>query len=195
MWVFLGVVIGLALIVVGLSWFFAGSQHQPLRDDRPTPTPPPKQVSDKWLTSEEAGAELIRNNDGSLNFFVEHRDGALRFVSKSSGKMPAKGSPPLARLGIFYFNVRGHKYYSQVRRQVGSEVGLRREPDNPHDPRAIAVVNPSTGKIYGHVNKGYASRLYKRLDAGEDFVAIVMGAAGKHIAVMPRDIAVELDLV
>jgi hypothetical protein len=151
--------------------------------------------STKWLSPEEAAVELVRNPSGELNFRVEEREGSLRFVSCTSGKMPSKGSPPLAKLSIFYFGVRGHQHYQPVRRKLGSLVILRREPDNPYGASAIAVVNPSTNKTYGYVNKGNSGRLSKRIDAGEDFVAVVMGASGHHLAIMPRDVASELELV
>jgi hypothetical protein len=48
---------------------------------------------------------------------------------------------------------------------------LRREPDNPHDPNAIAVV-VGRRKV-GHLPRGTAEWLAPRLDAGEDITAVV----------------------
>ena len=44
------------------------------------------------------------------------------------------------------------------------EVTLRREPDNAHDPNAVAVV--LSGRAVGHVPRDLAVRLALALDAG-----------------------------
>lgn len=51
-------------------------------------------------------------------------------------------------------------------------VVLIREPDNPHDPNAIAVHVPSLGEIMGkvgHVPAALAKRFAPHLDAGEQW--------------------------
>lgn len=47
---------------------------------------------------------------------------------------------------------------------------LEREPDNPHDPNAVAVHVPSVGLI-GHVPRGVAARLAPQLDSGTRYLA------------------------
>ena len=72
----------------------------------------------------------------------------------------------LARLGIFYFIGRSYRYYDAVSIQSTTRVLFRREPDNPHGPNVIAVLDPRTEVLYGYVNKGFAARLAKRIGAG-----------------------------
>lgn len=148
----------------------------------------------KWISKEEADEEFVRHNDGSLGVRVAIRD-ELRFVSASSGLQAAPGNLALARLGLFYFHARGAKYYDDVVIRTGSQVHFKREPDNPHGDTAIALADPRTGAVYGYVNKGFSRRISKRLDAGEDWVAISTGRDGITVAMMPRSLARELGLV
>ena len=111
-----------------------------------------------------------------------------------SGKLAAGGNLALARLGIFYFGARGTRYYRSPLPEVAEEVKLVREPDNEFDKNAIALLAKSSSSKYGHVNKGFARRLAKRLDAGEPFVGIAMSAGGGSVAIMLESVAVELDL-
>ena len=147
-----------------------------------------------WLSKEEADAELVRGADGALQVKVVPYGGELRFASTISGWHASKGNLALARLGIFYFGVRGTRYYATPSVEVAQEVGLRREPENEFDTNAIAIVDRSTGREYGHVNKGFARRLAKRLDAGESYVGISMRKGGDVVAIMLESVAVELDL-
>lgn len=47
----------------------------------------------------------------------------------------------------------------------GLAVVLTREPDNPHDPNAIAVHVPAAGGKVGHVPREIAARMAPELDA------------------------------
>lgn len=148
-----------------------------------------------WISKEEADEELVRRDDGSLGVRVDRSDGALWFVSTESALRAGKGSLALARLGIFYFRVRGTNYYESASIPAGAQVPFRREPDNPYDANAIALLNPRAGSPYGYVNKGFSRRISKRLDAGEDWVAISADRDGITVAMMPRALARELGLV
>ena len=50
------------------------------------------------------------------------------------------------------------------------ELELRREPANPADPNAVAVVVAADGSTLGHVPAGLAGRLGPAMDAGQRFV-------------------------
>ena len=52
------------------------------------------------------------------------------------------------------------------------ELELRREPANPHDPSAVAVVVAADGSPLGHVPAGLAGRLGPAMDAGQRFAVI-----------------------
>ena len=58
----------------------------------------------------------------------------------------------------------GAKFFDELR--IGTEVDLRYEPDNPHDPEAVAIYYGDT-KI-GYVPTGKNSELYTLLFFGHD---------------------------
>ena len=200
MWVVVGILLGIALICWLAAKFLApSSPQQPVDTDTVAPdisdqTNSSTSISETWLSKEEADSELVRDPTGTLAFRIERREGEFRFVSEESGKQPSPGNLALARLGIFYLNVRGWKNYPAARLKVGDHIDLRREPKNKYDPNAIAVARPSSKHIYGYVNRGFARRLAKPIDAGEKFVGVVMGRAGITIVVMPAEVAEELNL-
>lgn len=198
MWVVVGVLLGIALICwLGAKFLTPSSPQQPVdavAPDTSDLTNNSTSTSETWLSKEEADSELVRDPTGTLAFRVERREGEFRFVSEESGKQPSPGNLALARLGIFYLNVRGWKNYPAARLKVGDCIDLRREPENKYDPNAIAVARPNSKHIYGYVNRGFARRLAKPLDAGEEFVGVVMGREGITIAILPVDVAEELDL-
>lgn len=200
MWVVVGVLLAIALGCWLLAKALSPTAHKPQTDDALPSGPgqdsinvvaPPSQT---WLSKEEADSELVRDERGTLAFRVERREGEFRFVSEESGKQPSPGNLALARLGIFYMNVRGWKNYPAARLRVGDHIDLRREPENKYDPNAIAVARPGSKHIYGYVNKGFARRLAKPIDSGREFVGVVMGRAGITIAIMPVEVAEELNL-
>lgn|SRR5574341_540453 len=78
--------------------------------------------------------------------------------------------------------LRGAKYKDDLAQYVkaGSELTLRREPDNPYDRDAILVlaVVPSQGSQpvpIGYVAKGAADRIAQEMDAGRTFRAVFAG--------------------
>lgn len=200
MWAVVGILLVIALGCWLLAKVRSPAAHKPPTIDAPPedfspgPTADTAPSSQTWLSKEEADSELVRDECGSLAFRVERREGEYRFVSEKSGKHPSPGNLALARLGIFYLNVRGWKNYPAARLKVGDHIDLRRRPGNKYDSNAIAVARPGSKHIYGYVNKGFARRLAKPIDSGKEFVGVVMGRAGNTIAVMPVEIAAELDL-
>jgi len=56
---------------------------------------------------------------------------------------------------------------------VGAAVELRREPDNPHDPNAVAIVLRYTGSKLGYIPREIAKDLSKWLLKGEHYTARV----------------------
>lgn len=98
--------------------------------------------------------------------------------------------------GIYVFRPRGVSYYPQQVKAAGLRPGtavrLVREPDNEHDANAIAV-HPGTGRgPLGYVNKQNAARLARRLDVGDELVAITLtgsprGADDEPLTVLVTD--------
>ena len=221
MWELLGGLLAVAVMVWLVQKFFASRPEKPrtgtgdegqnakpaekektpetaeavqARSPIPQASVDPAKGSTKWLSPAESAIELTRDEDGKLTFTIERREGEIRFVGIDSGKQAAPGNMQLARLGIFYFNVRGHKHYPEVRIKTGTRVKLQREPDNIYDKNAIAITRFRNRSVYGYINKGFASRLAKKIDSGQEHFAIVTGRGGITVAVMPTPIAAELGL-
>lgn len=80
------------------------------------------------------------------------------------------------RHGLHSFNLRGTGYHAAAvkagRFTPGSVVELRREPENPHDPNAIAVYAERARRLSGYVPKAMAKRLAGQMDSGVEFRAI-----------------------
>jgi HIRAN domain len=56
----------------------------------------------------------------------------------------------------------------------GRPLELRRDPDNPHDPNAIAVHPAGGGEQVGWVPRELAAELAPELDAGRTWSALVL---------------------
>ncbi|MRX42343.1 HIRAN domain-containing protein [Agromyces kandeliae] len=103
----------------------------------------------------------------------------------TTGQLVKVANRHLAALGIWTCAVRGVKYYGDAAKVAslspGTPVQLVREPNNPHDANAIAVV--ADGLPVGHVNKQMAARMAHLLDAGDPLRAI--SVAGSAAGVEP----------
>lgn len=80
------------------------------------------------------------------------------------------------KLGIYSFSIRGSDHYGNAPKtgdfRPGAPVRMVREPDNEYDPDAVAIYAGRARSKSGYVNKANAKRIAKRLDAGDDLVAI-----------------------
>lgn len=198
MWVLVGV-----LFVVALTaWMFAlrmtsAAHSAPVAGtqlDGPRGFGGGTVVLDKWLSGEVSDKGLVGDEVGSLAFRVERCADEYRFVGVESGKHLSPGNLALARLNIFYLNVRGWKNHGAARMKAGDRVDLRRESEGVQVAQVITIARPGAKRIYGYIDKRYARRLSKSLDAGEERVGIVMGRGGNTIAIMPVSVAEALGL-
>lgn len=148
---------------------------------RPAPHPTgPRLVAgpeheSRYLSATEASALLIPGPDGELP--VRIRAGFFQHVP--SGKRVPPGNRTLSKHGLVSFGVRGDAYYESkaADTRAGQQALLVREPDNKHDPHAVAVhaLDKSGEQVQvGYVNKGLARRLAKQLDAGASVAAWFM---------------------
>ena len=123
------------------------------------------------LVPKELADEAVRLDEAGLPTVVLLRDrGRLNFSVPELGVINPHG-PELRRVGIYSFRVRGDTYYpaenARANTKPGATLTLKREPNNPHDPNAIAICNPRTGGTLGYVNKGNARAIARRMDSGE----------------------------
>lgn len=101
-----------------------------------------------------------------------------QLVDPDSGRYLARDAPELAALGVHVAGVAGagrHHADAIASDSVapGRPLELRRDPDNPHDPNAIAV-HAGDGEQAGWVPRELAEELAPKLDAGETWSAIVL---------------------
>jgi hypothetical protein len=99
-------------------------------------------------------------------------------VDADSGRFLARDDPALVGRGLRVAAVAGagrHHAEALESEDVGPgrPLELRRDPDNPHDPNAIAVHAPG-GPQVGWVPRKLAEELAPDLDAGREVSAVVL---------------------
>jgi HIRAN domain len=107
-------------------------------------------------------------------------------VDPESGDFIARDSPELAERGLRVAGAAGARQHHAEALQSdaaapGSPLELRRDPDNPHDPNAIAV-HAGEDQV-GWVPRELAAELAPQLDAGADWSAVVL----REQRTSPRD--------
>jgi hypothetical protein len=100
-------------------------------------------------------------------------------VDRDSGRYVARDAPELAACGLRVAGVAGaaaHHPDALASDGVGPgrPLELRRDPDNPHDPNAIAVHEVLGGEQVGWVPRELAAELAPEMDAGRAWSAVVL---------------------
>jgi HIRAN domain len=101
-----------------------------------------------------------------------------QLTDPGSGRYLARDAPELTALGLRVANVAGagrHHADAIVSEAVapGRPLALRRDPDNEHDPNAIAV-HADDGQQVGWVPRELAAELAPELDDSRPWSAIVL---------------------
>jgi hypothetical protein len=109
-------------------------------------------------------------------------------VERETGRYLARDAPELAVRGLHVVGVAGagrHHAEALATADVGPgrPLVLRRDPDNEHDPSAIAVDSAGDGEQVGWVPREVAAEIAPALDAGEPWAAIVL----RERRASPRD--------
>jgi len=102
-----------------------------------------------------------------------------QLIDPDSGSYLARDAPELAARGLHVVGVAGagsHHAEALATHAVapGRPLDLRRDPDNPHDPNAIAVHPAGGGEQVGWVPRELAAELAAELDAGRPWSALVL---------------------
>jgi hypothetical protein len=100
-------------------------------------------------------------------------------VDPSSGRFLARDASELAARGLRVCGVAGAARHhaealTSASLEPGSRVELRRDPENAHDPNAIAVCAPGGGDQLGWVPRELAAEIAPSLDAGQAWSAVVL---------------------
>ena len=109
-----------------------------------------------------------------------------QLVDPDSGDYLARDAPELGARGLRVAGVAGAGRHHADALQSdsaapGNRLELRRDPDNPHDPNAIAV--DAGGEQVGWVPREVAETLAPELDAGRPWAAVVL----REQRASPRD--------
>lgn len=117
----------------------------------------------------------------------DHGEVALRLCEDATGLLVGPTDRRLFKLGVYSYNAVGEYYHPGACRSgdftPGARVRLVRQPDNEHDPNAVAIKadRPRAG-VAAYLGKGHAKRLAKVLDAGTDLEAIATRGTGPGVA-------------
>ncbi|MPV50133.1 hypothetical protein GCG21_08965 [Pseudactinotalea sp. HY160] len=150
---------------------------------RTGPTPPERRrtvYTSEYLPREQEADVIQFNQDGAINLRLQPvRD--LWVLTAPGGQWINPSSPALRRAGITVFKLRGAAHYAAAATagdfSPGAPVRLVHEPNNEHDPNAIAVWAARGTGPAGYVNKQNAARLVKMIDAGQTLEAISVRGA------------------
>lgn len=136
----------------------------------------------EYLDSEAEARALDPGPDGLPDARLERvRDRLL--VVTPHGWVNPRSRTAASRAGLWSVVLRGGGYHESALKRgdfrPGAEVRLVREPDNPHDPNAIAVYASGARDVSGYVPRGYAKRLANLIDGGADLVALSVRGSGR----------------
>lgn len=165
-----------------------GARMPSERQDRSETPGAPSATSPTYLSQEEATFYFVRDPSGHLPVEIRVQDRQGWLVHPGTGRRVSPGNQALSVAGLFTFNVRGLDYYGDAVTSTDSRPKARahlvREPANPHDRNAIAIqaeAPDGVNRTVGYVNKGLASQLAKRIDAGEQVAArFIRGSRPGH---------------
>jgi HIRAN domain len=109
-------------------------------------------------------------------------------IDAESGRYLARDEPQLAARGLRVAAVAGAARHhadalASDAAAPGKPLVLRRDPENPHDPDAIAVHAEGGGEQLGWVPRELAEELAGEIDAGREWSAVVL----REQRASPRD--------
>jgi hypothetical protein len=181
---------------------------QPVEDlVTPRPSRPPQRRSGEYLPR-GGDPHRLTGPEGYPAFHlvpgVRYGQEKLFLVEDSTGLLVHSTDARVTALGILTGRMRGQEHYQAAGTaggfHRGSELTILRQPDNPHDPNAVALAAFRSTRVAGYVGKDHAQRLAPRLDSGQPHRAIsttgtppgVPAALVMHYLVAPADIVEHL---
>lgn len=187
-------VVLIAIVAVGLAvvgWIFGGSPSP--RTDTSGPLSRPSSASadrfasaGNWLDGEQKKALFAEASPYDVP--VELRSGprGLYLTDPSSGLQMPADNVHAPKADIWGVNVRGASHYANNAAgiRVGDEVRLEPEPENEHDPNAVAI--QWQGRTIGYYNRGMAKRLTNR--GVDDLRAVVIGRSPLRVLAAPPEV-------
>jgi hypothetical protein len=150
----------------------------------------------EYLAGDDEARALQVGPGGLIDANLQRVRDRLLVVTPSGWINPRSRSSHKA--GLHSFLIRGTSYHraglTAGRFSPGTQLRLVREPDNPHDPNAIAVY--SQDNKAGYVPASRAKVLAKLMDSGVKLVAVsTRGAAAGVEGVVPQVLVCEQALM
>jgi len=127
---------------------------------------------ERWYVPSDGPADRFVPPVGQMPalHLIEY-EGDLRLCEDATGLLIGPTDRRLHLAGLYVANLRGTKYHAEAAQAAdlrpGRPLRFVREPDNPHDPFAIAVYPRQGDGPVGYVNKQKARAWSKLLAAGE----------------------------
>lgn len=88
----------------------------------------------------------------------------------------------LAAVGCSYDNEDGSSRQLELAEcRPGDQLRLVRQPDNPHDPLAVAIVTTTSDTCVGYLSRDRACWIAPKIDRGYEVRAIVERVKGAHL--------------
>lgn len=147
--------------------------------------------ADGWYVPRDGDTDRFVSSDGLPPLrLVQYRDTegeyVMRLCENATGLLVGPSDRRLPRAGIYISQLRGEAYHQEACRAgnfyPGEPVRLVREPDNPHDPNAVAVYDATGTHLAAYVNKQKARLLTKLLDTGIPIEAISIRGTRANVA-------------
>lgn len=130
-----------------------------------------------YVASAAAKSQLVAGPDGMPPLKLISSNNGLD-LALPDGQLVDYKILALRHFQIFAFRVVGMGFYEDPDRPFkfrnGQRVQAVREPDNEHDPNAVAITTGRPAKKIGYVNKQRAAWVAKLLDAGEELDGIII---------------------
>jgi hypothetical protein len=166
------------------------------RQQDPAAGQPVEEDRARYLPAAEAEALLVPGGHGRLPLRLVGSGGGLELAAPD-GRLVDGDTRALSHVGIFAFRAVGTGDENPARRptfHAGQPVGLRREPDDGHDPHAVALTTGSPARTFGHVTGQHARPVAERLDRGQHLVALVThaGISPPRVLITTPDLLAQL---
>lgn len=135
----------------------------------------PKESEARYITRDAAGLPTLR--------LVDAVDRLAIWSPVDGGALINPRGPGLRSLGLYASYARGAGYHASAYRTAdlrqGKWIDLKREPNNPHDKNAVAMHAPGAHSAFAYVQRGRASAVARRIDAGEEMAGVSMRGPGR----------------
>lgn len=191
-------IVALAIIIAALAVFgrmLFGPPPQQAPMQRPVvttraraPGPPPGYVS-PWLKADEKNALFEGVDRSTIPVVLRDNGRGYYLTDPRSGKQMPFDNTRMPRVELWGVNVRGSDHYRPAWSNMpqGATVELVHEPDNPHDPNAVAI--QYQGRTIGYYNRGMAKRLARRgIDGLEAYVLGITREDTPRVLAAPADV-------